>query len=266
MKTVIAAVDCGLAAKPVLAAATAFAELLDADVQGLHVQVDGAAGPEELAAAAGVPLRVVRGEVVQALTAAGAADDVVAVVIGARGLPTDPRPLGSTAEAVATTLLKPVLVVPPDAEPPRAFRRALVPLEGDVSTSLAPRSLVELAGDSELEIMVVHVLAADAIPAFTDQPQHEQSAWAHEFVSRYCPWGIDVVEFEALIGRTEDVIPSVADEWGAELIALGWSQELREGRAAVVRATLEHVSVPVLLVPVRVAQTADRRQSAMIET
>ena len=266
MKTVIAALDHGLAAKPVLAAATALAELLDAGVQGVHVSADGVTGPEELAAAAGVPLRLERGDVVERLKEAGKNEDVVAMVIGARGLPTDPRALGSTAEAVATTLLKPVLVVPPDAEPAQTFRRALVPLDATKSTSLAPHSLIELTRADALEIMVVHVLAADSLPAFTDQPQHEQSAWAHEFLSRYCPWGLDVVKFEARMGRSDEVVPAVAEEWRVDLIALGWSQTLAQGRAAVVRATLERARVPVLLVPVRVVQRARRRRSAMIET
>lgn len=34
------------------------------------------------------------------------------------------------------------------------------------------------------------------------------------------------------------------------MIALGWAQELAEGRAAVVREALERSRVPVLLVPV----------------
>jgi nucleotide-binding universal stress UspA family protein len=251
MNKIIAGVDSSLAARPVLAAARALGELLGAEVEALHVRANDDRAPRELAAAVNVELRVVKGDVLATIVAAAAAPDVVAIVIGARGMPNDPRPLGSTAEAVATTLLKPVLVVPPEAEPTSGFRHALVPLEGTVSSSLAPRSLIEVARGTDVEIDVVHVVSADSIPAFTDQPQHEQAAWAREFLTRYCPWGIAVRRFEARVGRSEDVIPAAAREWGCDLIALGWSQELSYGRARVVRGALERSQLPVLLVPVR---------------
>jgi nucleotide-binding universal stress UspA family protein len=250
MKTVLAALDRGLAAKPVLMTAQAFAELLEADVRALHVRVNGCAAPRAMAEAAGVPLDIVRGDVKQSLIHASAADDVAAVVIGARGIPTDPRPFGATAQAVATAVRKPVVLVPPEANPPTRIRSVLVPLEGDVSRSLAPQLLIELGRGVGVQLTVLHVLAAHAIPAFTDQPQHEQTAWVREFLARYCPWGIDVVEYESRIGRAEELIPAVAKECGCDLIALGWSQALARGRAAVVRATLERSQVPVVLVPI----------------
>ncbi len=248
-KTVLAALDRSPAAQPVLAAAAALADLLSAGLAALHVQEDSTQTPGDIAKAAGVPLRVVRGGVVDELVAAGKADDVAALVIGARGIPTDPRPLGSTAVAVAGALLKPVLVVAPDAEPRHRFGRALVPLEGSLATSLAPRSLIELAPDVGLEVVALHVVAPDAIPAFTDQPQHEQEALAREFLARYCPWGIDVVQFETRVGRREELIPLAAAECGCDLIVLGWLRRLTPGRARVVRATLERSRIPVMLIP-----------------
>jgi nucleotide-binding universal stress UspA family protein len=250
--TVLAALDRSLAAKPVLAAARAVAAVLGAEVVALHVLEDGAQTPSELAGAAGVQLRIARGNVVERLVAEGEADDVAALVIGARGNPSDPRPLGTTAVAVATTLLKPVVVVSPDAEPPPIISRALVPLEGELTTSLAPRALIELAPSVGLEVVALHVVLPEAIPAFTDQPQHEQQAIAREFLARYCPWGIDVVRFETRVGRREDLIPLAAEECGCDLIVLGWLQRLSSGRATVVRATLERSRVPVMLVPIPV--------------
>lgn len=254
--TVVAALDCSLAAKPVLAAASALADLLGAEVAALHVQEDHAQAPDEIAKAAGVPLHVVRGDVVDELVAAGKADDVPALVIGARGIPGDPRPLGSTAVAVAGAVLKPVLVVPPDAEVRHGFGRALVPLEGDLATSLAPRSLIELAPDVGLEVVALHVLLPEAIPAFTDQPQHEQEALAREFLARYCPWGIEVVTLETRVGQREELIPLAAPECGCDLIVLGWLRRLTPGRARVVRATLERSRIPVMLIPILVDEEA----------
>jgi nucleotide-binding universal stress UspA family protein len=90
----------------------------------------------------------------------------------------------------------------------------------------------------------------DSMPAFTDQPQHEQAAWEHEFLNRYCPWGIDDVRVETRVGRSGELIPQVAEQRDCDVIALGWSQELAAGRAPVVRETLERSRRPVLLVPV----------------
>jgi nucleotide-binding universal stress UspA family protein len=265
MRTVLAALDRSLSARPVLTAAEALARILGAQVAALHVQVDGASTPRSLAQTAGVPLRIVRGTVIERLVEAGEADDVAALVIGARGVPTDPRPLGATAVAVATTLHKPVLVVPPDAEPRAAFRRVLVPLEGTIPTSLAPRFLIELAPDAGLDILAVHVLRPDTIPPFTDQPQHEQTAWAQEFLARYCPWGTRTVQLETHVGRSEDLIPRTAVRCGCDLIALGWSQDMAIGRARVVRAALERTHLPVVLVPVPTTD-ATRRPRPLANT
>jgi len=252
MKTVLAALDNSLAAKPVLTAARALAPILGARVEAVHVQGDGERTARSAAEAAGVPLRTLAGAVVDRLVDAGSSDDVVAVVVGARGTPGDRRPLGATALAVATTLLKPVVVVPPDSHAQATLRRVLVPLEGTTSTSLAPRSLVEVARSANVDVVVLHVHEADSIPAFTDQPQHEQIAWAREFVARYCPWGIGSVRLETRVGRSDELVPLVAEELGCDLIALGWGQELAPTRAPVIRATLERSRVPVLLVPIRI--------------
>ena len=264
MKKVLAALDNSLSATPVIATARALARLLDAQVEALHVQAAGERTARNAAAAAGVPFRTVAGAVVDRLVDAGAAADVVAVAIGARGTPGGRRPLGATAAAVATTLLKPVVVVPPDAGPPEAFRRVLVPLEGSLSSSLATRSIVELARNAKIDVVALHVHDEDSIPSFTDQPQHEQPAWAEEFLARYCPWGPGAVRLETRVGRSEALVPLVADQCGCDLIALGWSQELAPGRASVVRGTLERTRLPVLLVPVRL--TAREGHSAAVAT
>src|SRR5436309_6878213 len=93
---------------------------------------------------------------------------------------------------------------------------------------------------------------------FTDQPQHEQGAWNEEFLRRYCPWGIGSVRVERRVGRCEEVVPLVAEQKAADIIVLGWAQELAPGRAGVVRAALARSSVPVMLVPVHVAAQAEQ--------
>lgn len=252
MKKVIAALDNSVAAAPVLAAATDLARLLGTEVEAVHVEDDGRRTPEAVAAAAGLPLRMLSGATVEALVGAAAAEEVVALVIGARRTPAGARPVGTTAFAVMRSLVKPLLVVPPDTVRGDDLRSVLVPLEGTVSTSLAPRSIMKLAHAAQLDVVVVHVRDEESLPAFTDQPQHETSAWGHEFLARYCPGGIGAVRLEVRVGVREQGILRAAEENDVDLIALGWSQELAANRAPVVRAVLERSRVPVLLIPVRV--------------
>jgi nucleotide-binding universal stress UspA family protein len=255
MRKVIAAVDNSLAAGAVLATGGSLAPLFDAEVEALHVGEDGDASARRAAEAAGLELRRVAGPTVPALVEAAAADDVAALVVGTRRLPVGGRPVGSTALEVITSLLKPVVVVPPDAFRRSSVERVLVPLEGTAATSRAPRGIIELAHDADLDVVVLHVHDPGSLPAFTDQPQHQVRAWADEFVARYCPWGVERVTVELRVGRPAEEIVSAAEFTGAHLIALGWAQEIDWGRAPVVREVLERGRIPVLLVPVRVIRT-----------
>ncbi|HET8872811.1 MAG TPA: universal stress protein [Gaiellaceae bacterium] len=249
MAAVLAALDNSLAVNPVLVMARALARLLGDRVQAIHVVGEGARAAEEATIAAGVPLRLGNGPVVESLVEAGQADGVSALVIGARGTITSHRALGSTALAVVTSLETPVVVVPPVAEVAPRIRRVLVPLEGTMSSSLAPRSIIELAGGSEVEVVVLHV----------DGPDDDDERWTREFLARFCPWGLGNVRMERRTGRREDVLPLVADELQADLIVLGWAQQLSHGRAPIVRATLERSKIPVMLIPVSVEGEANAR-------
>ena len=100
-------------------------------------------------------------------------------------------------------------------------------------------------------MLALHVHDEDSIPAFTDQPQHEQRRGRREFVARYCPWGLGEIRFETRVGETAELVADVADQTGCDVIALGWSQKLALGRAPIVRATLARSNIPVLLVPVQ---------------
>lgn len=258
MRRVIAALDNSPAARAVLATAGNLAQLFDAEVEALHVGDDGDKIASDAAASAGLRLQRVAGPTVPALVDAAASDDVAALVVGTRRLPVGGRPVGATALDVITSLLKPVVVVPPDAVRRSALRRVLVPLEGTTATSLGPKGIIEVAHDAELEVVLVHVHDAATLPSFTDQPQHQARAWADEFVARYCPWGIGKVNVELRVGRPEEEILAAAEEIDAHLIALAWSQEIDWGHAPVVRALLERGRIPVLLVPVRLVQTGDK--------
>jgi nucleotide-binding universal stress UspA family protein len=249
MATVLAALDNSLAVNPVLVMARALARLLGGRVEAIHVVGEGARAAEEATIAAGVPLRLGHGRVVESLIEAGQADDVAAMVIGARGTIGSDHVVGSTALAVVTSLQTPVVVVPPAAEVGPRIRRVLVPLEGTTSSSLAPRSIIEVASGAEVEVIVLHV----------DGQDEDDERWTREFLTRFCPWGLGKVRLERRAGRREEILPGVADELQSDLIVLGWAQRLSRGRAPVVRATLARSKIPVMLIPVSVGGEANER-------
>lgn len=256
MRKIIAALDNSLAAKPVLTTALALADLFGGEVTPVQVRLDGARVARSIADSAGLTLQTLRGPIVEQLLDQARPEEVVAFVLGTHGTLGDRRPLGNTAVAIATSLQKPVVVVPPDTRTSGGLHRALIPIESGLSASLTPRAIVELAQGTELEVVVLHVHEPSSLPAFTDQPQHEHPAWAREFVRRYCPWGIGAVRLEVRTGSADELVPLVAEQEHVDIIALGWAQELAEGRAPIVRAALARAKVPVMLVPVAVAVSA----------
>jgi nucleotide-binding universal stress UspA family protein len=229
---VLAALDGTASAWPVLATALQVGRILAVPVRAVHVQAAGGAVPEYLADS-GVPLYVERGDVVHRLVAA----DVAAVVIGARAKK-DARSLGGTAAGVAAAIDKPLVVVPPDADPGAVVRRVLVPLDGTVDGSLAARPWVDRALDAGTEVTVVHVIEPESPLTFTG-------------------WGRGPVETVTRAGPAGEVISAVAWEYGSELIVLGWSGGLDPGRARTVHSVLAKSPVPVILAPVPVIVCPD---------
>jgi nucleotide-binding universal stress UspA family protein len=246
-RKVVAAITDDAAAAAVLSVAAAVANLYAAAVQAVHVgEVDAAL--TAAARDAGVALRTVAGLPVQALARAAAAEDVVAIVIGARGSAAGKRPAGSTALQLITLLQKPVVVVPPALAPGRRIESVLVPLDGTTASAAAMHETVELARNAAAEITVVHVHQRHSVPPFEDHLPHEVDAWSNEFIARYCPSATDAT-LELRVGEPHEHVLNILRRSGCDLIALGWSQDLARGRAAVVRRVLAESPVPVLLMP-----------------
>jgi nucleotide-binding universal stress UspA family protein len=244
---VLAAIDSSAAARPVLSAAAALADLLGSDVDALHVREQAWATAKAAADAAGAHLTLVSGRALERIIHEAGQPDVVAVVLGARATPNGARPAGHVARRVATSSHKPVVVVPPDCEIPVRFHRILVPLEAVMATASAVDSIVLAAGVGGAEVIVVHILTEQALPWFTDQPQHEVEAWVNEFRRRYCDH--PDIRLEVRTGVLRDRVLAFAEEVGADAIILAWSQRLVAERAALVRSVLEHSRIPVILVP-----------------
>jgi nucleotide-binding universal stress UspA family protein len=245
---VLAAIDSSAAARPVLSAARAVADLLGADVDALHVRERAWATAKAAADAAGMHLTILSGRALERIMQEAGRPDVVAVVLGARATPRGARPAGHVATHIATSSRKPIVVVPPDCEVPVRLRRILVPLDAVMATASAVDLAVIAAATGGAEVVVVHVMTEQALPPFTDQPQHEVEAWTSEFRRRYCDH--PEVRLEVRMGVPRDRVLAFAEEMRADAIILAWSQRLVAKRAALVRSVLEHSRIPVILVPV----------------
>ncbi len=249
---VIAALDQTPAARPVLTASHQIARMFAADLSAVHVLQDGVEAVRELAADDGVPLVELEGRPGPRIAQALEDDhDAMALVVGTRNQPLGGRELGSTALEVVTRTRKPVFAIPPELPTSFAVRRMLVPLEGSHATSYAPYATFEACGAEPVDVVILHVLDEEALPAFSDQPQHEWESFDREFLARYSPWPVEHVRFETRIGRPEQEILAVAREMACDLIVLAWAQEPVGDRATIVRETLRRGQIPVLLVPVK---------------
>jgi len=161
MTVILAALGDDRAAPSVIAAARAVAHLFAAHVELLHVRESSPAVAGETAAeAAGLPLRVLAGERIDALSAAATREDVAALTVAARGEPDPQSPLAPTTVRLITSLSKPVVVVPAGyaATSPREIARVLVPLDGTPANAAVLEPIIEVATAAEVEIVLIHVL------------------------------------------------------------------------------------------------------------
>lgn len=251
MGNVLAAIDDSAAARCVLSAAGNLAALFDADVEALHVvEEPPRATAAAAAAAAGVVFRETAGDAVDRIVEESKAPGVIAIVVGCRSLEAGPA-VGHVAIEVVKAVDKPVLAVPPSVPEPHPVQRILVPLDGTGATTSALREVLEeVHHDNGPELVAVHVFEPDSLPRFGDQLTHEVEAWSEEFLDRYSPVGPGRLRLELRVGMPADVLRSVAEEVGADLVAVGWARDLSAGRASIVRALLRSSPVPVLLLPV----------------
>lgn len=248
----LAAIDNSAAARPVLAVAGELGDLLRSEVAAVHVREDGARTARAEARAAGVELRELADPTEESLLREARRPGVAVLVVGARGIPAASGRIGHVALELITALDRPVLVVPSEVELPFRLRRVLVPLDGTLTTTLALREMIDLVCETDVELIALHVLDERSLPRFVDQPQHEVEAWAGEFLARYCPGRPDAARLEVRVGPPGRHVLEVARDVRADLLVLGWSQDLSPGRAKVVREAIERGTVPTLLVPVAV--------------
>jgi hypothetical protein len=249
VRAIIAAVGDDPAAPGVIGAAVAVGRLFAADVELLNVREDGpAAAAEAAVAAAGLTLSTLPGDPYVALTSAAEREDVVALVVATGGALDTGHRLAHVTRRLITSVSKPVVVVPVGYAASGVIARVLVPLDGTPASAAALRGIVEMAAEAEVEIVLVHVLDLANLPAFGDQLAHEVRTWSDAFVARNAPTAHNA-RLELRVGEPAAGIEEALRESQADLVALGWSRELTEGRAAVVSELLAAAGVPVLLTP-----------------
>lgn len=251
MTTIIAAIDDSAAAHPVLATALALAPVLDCRVEAVHVTKSGKHGgtASETAAAMNVPLRHVDGDPFEVVRQMADDDDVMALVLGTRARPSGRRPAGHLALQLADAIDKPVVLVPPDAQPPTRVGRVLIAMKGTPRSARDLLRVIELGSGAELDLFVVHVDDEDSIPSFNDQVQYETQAYANEFLARYCR-GAPEAQFLLRVGIPADEILAAAEEVAPDLLAIGWPRREPTAAHGVAREIVDRSRFPVLVVAV----------------
>lgn len=189
-------------------------------------------------------------------------DDVSAAVLQSIDDPTVrlavlPYSAGGLALTVADVIKKcskPVVLMPiaPGSTAPGLISRVLVPLDGTPESAEAMAETVAVFAESGIDIVVLHVFDETTVPKFWDQSAHARKSWDEEFLARYCKQ--PDARLELRTGRPGETILDVAATEHADLIALGWAQNLSAGRASTVRTTLSRARTPILLLPVANAE------------
>ena len=246
MSRILAAVDDSAAAEPVIALAEAIAPLFGATTDALHIAEAEGATVRAVADTRGVRVRTSSGDPVARLAIECEREDVLAVVCGT-GRPPPSTPRGEVAVALATTLDKPIVVVPPDAPIIDAVRRVLIAIKGTPSTPRALKRAVELTAASGLEILVVHVDDLESLPSFSDQVQYETELYAQQFLARYVI-GASHARLTLRIGDPAAEILATAGDLRADVIAVGWQRTTEPSHGQVARQIIQRSRIPVLLV------------------
>ena len=228
MAQVLAVLDGGTTEAAVIDTAAAVAEIAHAEVRPINLAGDLSA---EQAAAA----------VLCALHSPGVVLAVLAVLAGDKRS----RPLWRRVVQRST---RPVILVPAGARGTKPeIRRVLVPLDGTAESAAAVAGAVEQFASAGVDLVALHVFDAETVPRFWDQAAHARRPWAEEFLARYCAQ--PGVRLEIRTGVAGEHVLDVAEDERADLIALGWSQQLDPGRARTVQRAVRDAVVPVMLVP-----------------
>ncbi len=257
MRTVLAAIDGSPISRAVLDVAREVARVLDARVDAVYVD-EGNGPPDVEVSSDETPLRVLRGDPSAVLIAEASAESAVGIVVGACREVGGPTPTGHVSLDVIGNVPKPVVVVPPSTPERYELHTVLVPVLGRPAEAL--ESVVLLAGNPQLHVVVLRALDELSIPAFEDQAHYDMQTWADEFLARWVPGAAADTAVEVRIGPPEELVVAVAREVCADVVAIGRLRDVPTASAPLVLAALEHSPVPVVLLPI--ARLADERATS----
>jgi nucleotide-binding universal stress UspA family protein len=170
-----------------------------------------------------------------------------------------PPVIGHVARDVVQQSAAPILLLPPRYEEDLPWRSALVPLSGELGPDDALTLALRLATALDLSVTVAHVMAdGERSAALVDRPyadelHHEYAGRLNELIDRACPLcsAADRARIEEFVLGHGDVaaeLMAVAEQRCRSVIVVGWYGKLVSGHAHVVKALLERVTCPLLLV------------------
>jgi len=173
--------------------------------------------------------------------------------------------LGRVAEAVLRDATCPIVLVQPERGPkPWVLRKILLPHDGTPTTAAAVSTAADLAFRANAELLVLHVAEPRArgptepgtfiTPRYVDQPQHEWSSWASEFLERlvalgHCP---ATVRLRLLLCTGDPGAETVRamKEHDCDLVVLGWRGRMAPERAVTMQTVIREGSCPMLVLRV----------------
>lgn len=246
MSIVLAAIDNSAAAQPVIDMAKALAVAFGGSVEALHVADELGETATAVAEHHSVPCRVVSGDPVAAITERALSDDVIGVVVGARGS-ARARAVGHVAVEIVGSIAKPVLVVPPNISTHVKWRTALIAMKGTPNTVRHLDAIIRWATTARIDVVVVHVDTDESLPSFSDQAAHATTSYAEEFRARFLS-SVTNARLELRVGDPVEQILDVADAVGADVVVVGWTEHRRTPTRAIAIDILERCRVPVLLI------------------
>jgi len=150
------------------------------------------------------------------------------------------------ALALAGAITKPLVIVPPDAQPPPRIARVLIAMKGTTRSARELLGVIQIGAAADLDLVVVHVDSEDTIPAFSDQAQYDTQDYANEFLTRYCR-GAPEARLVLRVGLPVDEILATADEVDPDMLVIGWPHSSDPNRAPIAREILTRSHVPVLV-------------------
>jgi nucleotide-binding universal stress UspA family protein len=177
--------------------------------------------------------------------------------VGLTVLPYHPGDADRLINEVIRHCSKPVVLTPVNqgVTAHELISRVLVPLDGTSESADTVAETVALFAASGADIIALHVFDQTTVPKFWDQAAHARKSWDEEFLARNCHQPDARLELRS--GMPGENILDVAATEHADLIALGWTQNLSPGRAETVRTIVAQTSTPILLLPVAGAESVD---------